>query len=73
MITDKFDLLGPAYADIGREAARLAGGQTNIFLYVEIGDGWVGPSLFKDEGATLRYIDPITMALSDLLMDAWCL
>lgn len=75
MATDKFDLLGPAFADVGREAVRLAGGEPDgIFLYVEIGDGWVGPSLFKDEGDSLRYVRlDASTPLFGLLNDAWCL
>ncbi len=74
MLDQKFDLLGPALNDVGREAVRLTGGDPDgIFLYVEIGEGWVGPSLFKEQGITLRYIDPQTAAIDRLIIDAWCL
>lgn len=75
MTSDKFDKLGPAFAEIGREAVRLGGGEPDgILLYVEIGDGWVEPSLFKDDGASVRYVDLGTsIKLDDLIMDAWCL
>ena len=75
MTIDKFDLLGPAYDRIGQEDVRLAGGVANkLLLYVEIGDGWVEPSIFKDEGAAVRYIDPFVSAtLDQMLTDAWCL
>lgn len=75
MAANKFDLLGPTFAEVGREAVRLAGGEPNgIFLYVEIGDGWVGPSLFKSEGDSLRYVDlSASTPLFDLLTQAWCL
>lgn len=60
--------------DIGLELADLVGGDPNgIFLYVEIGDGWVRPSLYKDEGDIVRWYDPSGMALSELLWDAWYL
>src|SRR3546814_5920903 len=32
--------------------------------------GWVGPSVFKDEGAVVRYFDD-SMHLCDLIMEAW--
>lgn len=75
MAADKYDLLGPAFADVGREAVRLAGGEADgIFLYVEIGDGWVRPSLFKDEGDSVHYVDlDASTPLFDLLTHAWCL
>ena len=60
--------------DIGLELADLVGGDPNgIFLYVEIGDGWVRPSLYKDEGEIVRWYDPSDTALSELLWDAWYL
>ena len=55
----KLDALGPALSEVGQEAVEIAGGDaTALFLYVEAGEGWVGPSLFKDEGEIVRYLDP---------------
>ena len=71
---DKLDLLGHAFDAIGQEAVRLSGGDPNgIFLYVEIGDGWVGPSLFKDKGKHILYVDvdPEDVGIDQLLMKTW--
>ncbi|WP_375399009.1 hypothetical protein [uncultured Sphingomonas sp.] len=74
MTTDKYDLLGPALAKVGEEAMAIVGGKPDaVYLYVEIGEGWVGPSLFKDEGNAVRYIDIGTSDIWRLLIDAWCI
>jgi hypothetical protein len=74
MAAKKFDLLGPAIADIGREAVRIAGGNPDgIFLYAEAGDDWVGTSLFKEEATSVRYIEIGDSPLDGLIMGAWCL
>ena len=74
MTTDKYDLLGPAFARVGEEAMAIVGGKPNgVYLYVEIGEGWVDVSLFKDEGNAVRYIDVGTSEIWRLLSDAWCL
>lgn len=74
MPQDKLDLLGPLMNDIGHELSRIVGGDPNgIFLYVEIGEGWVRPSVFKDEGDVVRWYDPNDDYLSDLLFEAWYL
>jgi hypothetical protein len=71
MPTDKYETLGPLLSEIGREAVEITGGDPNgIFLYVEAGDGWVGPSVFKDDGKAVRYFDP-SPRLCDLLIEAW--
>lgn len=71
MTVDKYDLLGPALAKVGEEAMAIVGGKPDgVYLYVEIGDGWVGPSLFKDEGDAVRYIDIGTSDIWRLLIDA---
>ena len=50
----------------------VVGGQPDgVYLYVEAGDGWVGPSLYKDEGSQVRYFDPGKSDLCDALFDAW--
>jgi hypothetical protein len=68
---DKYDILGPLYADIGGELAKIVGGDPNgTFLYAEVGDGWVFASVFKDEGQVVRYFDP-SPQLSELLLETW--
>lgn len=72
MAKDKFDILGPLMDEIGQELVTIVGGEPNgIFLYVEIEDMWVGPSIFKDEGDVVRYHDSDSEVLSDLLFEAW--
>lgn len=71
MAKDKLDILGPLFNDIGVELVDIVGGDTNsIFLYVEIGEGWISPNVFKDEGHKIRYLDD-NEALADLLWEAW--
>lgn len=68
---DKFDILGPLFNEIGVELVDIVGGEPDgIFLYVEIGEGWISPNVFKDEGGQIRYLDD-NEALSDLLWEAW--
>ncbi len=72
MAEDKLDILGPLLNRIGHELAHIVGGDPNgVFLYVEIGDRWISPSVFKDEGNVVRYHNPRNTALSDLLWEAW--
>ncbi len=74
MTADKYDLLGPALAKVGEEAMAIVGGEPDgVYLYVEIGEGWVDISLFKDEGDAVRYIDIGASDIWRLLIDAWCL
>jgi len=71
MGNDKLDSLGRLYADLGGELARIVGGNPDgIFLYAEAGEGWVGASIFKDEGDVVQYFDP-SPAACELLMQAW--
>src|SRR3546814_11314137 len=42
-----------------------------VFLYAEIGEGWNGPSVFKDEGDVVRYYNSASEILSDLLFESW--
>lgn len=71
MAKDKLDILGPLFNDIGVELVDIIGGDPNgIFLYVEIGEGWISPNVFKDEGHQIRYLDDNEI-LSDLLWEAW--
>ena len=71
MAEDKFDLLGPAYAEIGQELAEIVGGDPDgVYLYAEAGEGWYGYGIFKDEGNIVRYYDP-SPELGDLIYEAW--
>ena len=68
---DKYDTLGPAYADIGAELAEIVGGDPDgAYLYAEAGEGWYGYGVFKDEGDKVRYYDP-SSGLGDLIYKAW--
>jgi hypothetical protein len=68
---DKYEILGPAYGDIGVELAEIVGGDPNgVLLYAESGQGWLGFSVFKDEGRVVRYYPPTT-ELGDLIETAW--
>jgi hypothetical protein len=71
MATDKYDMLGPAYADIGGELAEIVGGDPDgVYLYAEAGEGWYGYAVFKNEGDIVRYYEP-SSDLGDLIYDAW--
>ena len=71
MTADKFDKLGPLYADIGGEISEIVGGSpAGTVLYTEAGEGWIGAGVFKDEGESVRYFDP-SSELCDLLLEAW--
>ena len=50
---------------------RIVGGEpSHVFLYVEAGEGWVGPSLFRDESDVVRYYEP-NQPLCDALFALW--
>ena len=69
---DKYDALAPILSEIGQELADTVGGDAEgVFLYVEIGEGWAGPSIFRDEGDAVRYYDPRDPTLSEIVFDAW--
>ncbi|MBB3981816.1 hypothetical protein GGR44_001475 [Sphingobium fontiphilum] len=71
MAKDKLDILGRLFNEIGVELVHIAGGNPDrIFLYVEIGDRWISPNVFRDEGHQIRNLDG-SEALSDLLWEAW--
>ena len=71
MAKDKLDILGPLFNEIGVELVDIVGGDPNgIFLYVEIGDRWISPNVFKEEGHQVRNLDGSRL-LSDLLWEAW--
>ena len=67
-MNDKYPAIGHAYEEIGRELAEIVGGDPDgVYLYAEAGDGWIGSSLFRDEGNAVRYYDT-TDELDDLLV-----
>lgn len=71
MAKDKFDILGPAYEEIGLELAEIVGGDPDgAYLYAEAGEGWYGYGIFKDEGGTVRYYLP-SPELGKLIYEAW--
>ncbi|RYD50530.1 MAG: hypothetical protein EOP60_11455 [Sphingomonadales bacterium] len=66
------EILGPLMNEIGQALAEISNGDPEgVFLYVEIGQGWVSSSVFKDEGERVRYLDGDGSVLDDLLFDAW--
>lgn len=68
---DKLDILGSLFNEIGIELVRITGGDPDdIFLYVEIGEGWISPNVFKDRGDKVDNLDG-NETLSDLLWEAW--
>jgi hypothetical protein len=67
----KFEILGPLYAEIGRQVSHDIGENPDgVFLYVEAGDGWVDASVFKDKGGFVQYYDA-SVELSELIIEAW--
>lgn len=51
---------------------QLVGGIADkILLYVEAGEGWIEPSLFRDEGNAIRYYNPGDFEFSNMLMEVW--
>ena len=71
MPADKYDKLGPLFADVGGELAKIvAGDPDGTFLYVEAGEGWLSCGVFKEDGGSVRYYRP-TSDLTDLLFEAW--
>jgi hypothetical protein len=71
MAKDKFDVLGALFNEIGVELVNIVDGDPDgIFLYVEIGDRWISPNVFKDDGHHVRNLDD-SEKLTDLLWEAW--
>ena len=66
----KFEILGPLYAEIGRQIFEDVGGPNGVFVYGEAGEGWVEVSVFKDKGRFVQYYSP-SRELSDLIIKAW--
>jgi len=72
MAQDRFDILGPLLNKVGYALANIANADPEgVFLYVEIGPGWVSPSVFKEEGKVVRFLDFDQSDLYDLLIEAW--
>lgn len=72
MAQDKFDILGLLMNEIGQRLSDIADGDPEgVFLYVEIAEGWVSPSVFKEDGKTVRYLDSEQTGLDGLLFEAW--
>lgn len=72
MPDDKYDTLGPAFGRIGEEIARRYDGDPNgLFFYVEIVEGMIDLSLFKDERENLRWVDLEMHDVSEAVFDAW--
>jgi hypothetical protein len=69
---DRFDTFGPLLSDIGGALADLAGGDPDgVFLYVEIGKGWLQPSVYKEEREVVRSLDCSGAPLLDLIEQGW--
>lgn len=69
---DKLDALGPLLSEIGQEISDTIGGDPDgVFFYVEVGEGWARPSVFRDEGDIVRFYYPQDPTLSDIVFDVW--
>jgi hypothetical protein len=69
---DRPGALEPLLNELGQALSEIVGGDPDsTFLYVEIGEGWVGPSIFRDEGSLVRYYDLNGEDLTDILFDLW--
>lgn len=72
MGADNYRTVGPLLSELGQELAAIVGGNPDgIFFYVEIGEGWMSPSLFRLEGDIVRFYPPDDPILSDILFDIW--
>lgn len=72
MSDDKYEDLGPALARIGQALAeRFDGDPNGLFFYVEIEEGMLDTSVFKDEGPSVRYLDLADRELDTIVFDAW--
>jgi len=59
-------------SEIGQEISDAVGGDLDgVFFYIEVGEGWASPSIFKDEGDVVRFYDPIDPTLSEIVFDIW--
>ncbi len=72
MEQNKYEVLGPLLSELGQELGEILGGNPDgVFLYVESGEGWVAPSVFRKDGDVVRYYPSEDSALSDILFDIW--
>lgn len=70
MDDEKYKRIREVFLRINDEAAVIVGGNPNgIFLYVEAGNGWIGSSLFRDEGVAIKYYRS-SMELDRAISDA---
>ncbi|MDT8759091.1 hypothetical protein MZO42_10310 [Sphingomonas psychrotolerans] len=68
---DRFDTFGSLLNEIGGALADIAGGDPDgVFLYVEIGEGWIRPSAYKEEAEIVRALD-CSSTLLDLVEESW--
>ncbi|CAN5331905.1 hypothetical protein BH10PSE13_BH10PSE13_20340 [soil metagenome] len=52
----EFEKLGPFIAAIGKEGARIVGGNPDgLYIYIEAMEGVITASIFRDEGNAVRY------------------
>ena len=70
MSDEKQKEFGDLYRDIGLELAAIVGDPDKTFLYVEAGEGWIGPSIFKEEATKVRYFQA-SRKLTSLLLEVW--
>lgn len=72
VMQDKYEIFGPLLSELGQELAELLGGNPDgVFLYVEAGEGWVAPSVFRADGDVVRYHSSEDSAVSEILSDIW--
>lgn len=72
MPKDKLDPLALLLDEVGSVLADITDGDPEgVFLYVEVGEGWISPNLFKDEGELVRWLDANDDDLIGLLFEAW--
>ncbi|UYY57705.1 hypothetical protein [Sphingomonas sp. S2-65] len=68
----RLKLLGSVMNEIAQQLASLADGDPEgVFLYAEVGNGWVTPSVFKPDGDVVRYLESDDSELPLLLLEAW--
>ena len=68
----KRKMLEPIMNEIAQQLATIADGDPeDVFLYVEIGKGWVTPSVFKPDGDVVRYLESDDSDLALVLLKAW--
>lgn len=71
MAQENFADLGPIYSEIGEEAAAIVGADADgIYLYVEVGDEWMSPNLYREDADAVRWFDA-SRELTGLVWDAW--